>query len=369
VPQDPTRTYLTREVHGLTRHDATPLLAAGVAAVAAVVAAVAAVVAAAPLRRCPAAAVVPTAVAAVQAVQAAVQVAVLRVLASPTPPIQTNLSVQAVQAAEAQQVVALLLELAAAVALQVEAAAAPPLLLAWQRAWPTQQAQPLPARERRAAEEELGHRLGPVVHGKEDLHARQRLPERALVCDGVVGRVHTARTLSSSPPRDSSFFSAHRGVALVFSGCASPMADVAAKQPHIENGPSRKLEKRKMGPLEKTDPLESGETKNGPSRLREGRFERGLSRMPRVDPCVLCGGADDEGVLLLCTGTCDKPFHAHCVGFRGPVLGDWSCTGCRPRGLAKRRRRRARALRALLGAHALAAPRTTPAEPRHAPCD
>ena len=63
------------------------------------------------------------------------------------------------------------------------------------------------------------------------------------------------------------------------------------------------------------------------------------------------------------------PFHAHCVGFRGPVHGDWRCTGCRPRGLAKRRRRRARALRALLSAHVLDATRTTPAEPRHAPCD
>ena len=56
--------------------------------------------------------------------------------------------------------------------------------------------------------------------------------------------------------------------------------------------------------------------------------------MSRVDPCVLCGGGDDEGLVLICAGTCDKSFHAHCVGFRGPVHGDWRCTDCR-----KRRRR------------------------------
>ena len=50
--------------------------------------------------------------------------------------------------------------------------------------------------------------------------------------------------------------------------------------------------------------------------------------MPRDErPCVSCGGADDEGLVLLCD-TCNLPYHAQCVGFEGPVLGDWLCPKC-----------------------------------------
>jgi len=42
---------------------------------------------------------------------------------------------------------------------------------------------------------------------------------------------------------------------------------------------------------------------------------------------ALCGGADDEGLVLLCD-TCNLPYHAQCVGFEGPVLGDWLCPRC-----------------------------------------
>jgi hypothetical protein len=49
--------------------------------------------------------------------------------------------------------------------------------------------------------------------------------------------------------------------------------------------------------------------------------------MPRVDPCVLCGGADDEGLILLCD-MCDRAYHAVCVGFQGPLEGDWICHVC-----------------------------------------
>ena len=51
--------------------------------------------------------------------------------------------------------------------------------------------------------------------------------------------------------------------------------------------------------------------------------------MPPRDerPCALCGGADDEGLVLLCED-CNRPVHAHCVGFEGPVLGDWLCPKC-----------------------------------------
>ena len=53
------------------------------------------------------------------------------------------------------------------------------------------------------------------------------------------------------------------------------------------------------------------------------------SDMPPRDewPCALCGGADDEGLVLLCED-CNRPIHAHCVGFEGPVLGDWLCHLC-----------------------------------------
>ena len=63
--------------------------------------------------------------------------------------------------------------------------------------------------------------------------------------------------------------------------------------------------------------------------------------MVRTDPCVLCGGGDDEGCILLCDGKCNRAFHASCVGFGRKVEGDWLCKGCaRPAGIRKRSRTR-----------------------------
>ena len=44
-------------------------------------------------------------------------------------------------------------------------------------------------------------------------------------------------------------------------------------------------------------------------------------------PCQACGGGDDEGLVLLCD-QCNLPVHAQCVGFEGPVLGEWLCATC-----------------------------------------
>eukprot|EP00966_Prymnesium_polylepis_P046863 1085926-Prymnesium_polylepis.1 len=51
-------------------------------------------------------------------------------------------------------------------------------------------AQPLHARERVAALVELHHRVGPVVHRQEGVHARRSLCEGALVDDGAIGSAH-----------------------------------------------------------------------------------------------------------------------------------------------------------------------------------
>ena len=64
-----------------------------------------------------------------------------------------------------------------------------------------------------------------------------------------------------------------------------------------------------------TNPHESGKEKARVARVH----------MSRTDPCVLCGGCDDEGLILLCDGECNRAFHAHCVGFTGPVESDWQC--------------------------------------------
>lgn len=50
--------------------------------------------------------------------------------------------------------------------------------------------------------------------------------------------------------------------------------------------------------------------------------------MPRMDPCVLCGGGDDEGLILICDGSCNCAYHADCVGFCGTLEGDWVCGLC-----------------------------------------
>ena len=51
--------------------------------------------------------------------------------------------------------------------------------------------------------------------------------------------------------------------------------------------------------------------------------------MPRDSrPCHVCGGGDDEGLILLCEG-CDVPVHAHCEGFDGPLGNGWLCRDCK----------------------------------------
>ena len=61
--------------------------------------------------------------------------------------------------------------------------------------------------------------------------------------------------------------------------------------------------------------------------------------MPRDNrPCEMCDGDDTAGEILLCE-VCDLPVHMHCVGFTGPVEGDWICNECSdqqvpPRGFA-----------------------------------
>ena len=57
---------------------------------------------------------------------------------------------------------------------------------------------------------------------------------------------------------------------------------------------------------------------------------RRLLQMPSIAPCVHCAGDDTCGLILLCD-VCDKAIHAHCCGFRGPLLGDWLCADCAPR--------------------------------------
>ena len=44
-------------------------------------------------------------------------------------------------------------------------------------------------------------------------------------------------------------------------------------------------------------------------------------------PCAVCGGGDDEGLMLHCD-VCNVPLHAHCVGFTKKLEGDWLCSEC-----------------------------------------
>lgn len=50
--------------------------------------------------------------------------------------------------------------------------------------------------------------------------------------------------------------------------------------------------------------------------------------MPRDSrSCVMCDGGDDEGLILICE-FCDKPLHAHCLDFTGPLENGWLCSEC-----------------------------------------
>lgn len=48
-----------------------------------------------------------------------------------------------------------------------------------------------------------------------------------------------------------------------------------------------------------------------------------------MDPCVKCGGMDDEGLILVCD-QCDLPIHANChtPAKTTALLGDWLCATC-----------------------------------------
>ena len=47
-----------------------------------------------------------------------------------------------------------------------------------------------------------------------------------------------------------------------------------------------------------------------------------------TDPCVACGGDDDDGLILLCD-KCNHAYHDFCVGFQEKLLGDWLCPSCK----------------------------------------
>ena len=46
-----------------------------------------------------------------------------------------------------------------------------------------------------------------------------------------------------------------------------------------------------------------------------------------INGCVLCGGDEDEGDILLCE-LCDQLVHAFCVGFKGRIECGWVCVPC-----------------------------------------
>jgi hypothetical protein len=49
--------------------------------------------------------------------------------------------------------------------------------------------------------------------------------------------------------------------------------------------------------------------------------------------CEICRQGSNESLMLLCGDGvkqgCDRGFHTHCVGLRGPLpVGDWFCRAC-----------------------------------------
>jgi hypothetical protein len=60
-------------------------------------------------------------------------------------------------------------------------------------------------------------------------------------------------------------------------------------------------------------------------------FPDWLDSAKSTDPCLSCGGSDDEGLrprLRQVRRTYHAPCHAHCVFFKGPVEADWLCPDC-----------------------------------------
>ena len=53
----------------------------------------------------------------------------------------------------------------------------------------------------------------------------------------------------------------------------------------------------------------------------------GVQTARNTDPCIACGGGDDDGEILLCD-ECNGAYHMTCMGFKGPLLGDWLCRSC-----------------------------------------
>ena len=59
---------------------------------------------------------------------------------------------------------------------------------------------------------------------------------------------------------------------------------------------------------------------------KKANNDRAVSR--NTDPCVACGGDDDDGLVLLCD-ECNHAYHDFCAGFREKLQGDWLCPSCK----------------------------------------
>ncbi|KAG4410918.1 hypothetical protein IFR04_015949 [Cadophora malorum] len=54
-----------------------------------------------------------------------------------------------------------------------------------------------------------------------------------------------------------------------------------------------------------------------------------------AQPCPVCGGTDQEEVLLLCD-LCNAPYHTHCIGLDRVPHGHWFCLECEHHGAYER---------------------------------